>query len=228
MNNTLITALAVGATGSIGRHVVDEAIRRGHHVRALGRRPAKHRLLDGVEVIAGDLIRPGHAPAAVDGVDAIVFTHGSYGSAAAAEAVDYGGVRNVRAALGRREARIALMTVIGITDRKGRHDWKRRAERLVRASGLPYTIVRRAGSTATAQPDVAGSNAKTFEFAVETGPQRPEFERLFADLDADVPGAADAVHDTLNMPFEMEPRGVLDDLKTVESRGVFRESARLE
>jgi uncharacterized protein YbjT (DUF2867 family) len=45
--------------------------------------------------------------------------------------------------------RIALMTAIGVTDRDGdynrrtqAHDWKRRGERLVRASGLPYTIVR--------------------------------------------------------------------------------------
>ena len=41
------------------------------------------------------------------------------------------------------------MTAIGVTDRTGdynrrteAHDWKRRSERLVRASGLPYTIVR--------------------------------------------------------------------------------------
>ena len=41
------------------------------------------------------------------------------------------------------------MTSIGVTNRTGSynrstesHDWKRRAERLVRASGLPYTIVR--------------------------------------------------------------------------------------
>ena len=46
-------------------------------------------------------------------------------------------------------ARIALMTSIGVTDRAGSynrtteaHDWKRRSERLVRATGLPYTIVR--------------------------------------------------------------------------------------
>jgi len=63
--------------------------------------------------------------------------------------VDYGGVRNVLAALGSRKARIALMTSIGVTNRAGSynrstesHDWKRRSERLVRASGLPYTIVR--------------------------------------------------------------------------------------
>ena len=66
-----------------------------------------------------------------------------------AETVDYGGVRNVLAALGPRTARIALMTAIGVTNRTGAynrsteaHDWKRRSERLVRASGLPYTIVR--------------------------------------------------------------------------------------
>jgi uncharacterized protein YbjT (DUF2867 family) len=68
---------------------------------------------------------------------------------AGAEAVDYGGVRNVLGALGSRNVRIALMTAIGVTDRTGSynrttqaHDWKRRSERLVRASGLPYTIVR--------------------------------------------------------------------------------------
>jgi len=58
-------------------------------------------------------------------------------------------VRNVLDALGSRTVRIALMTSIGVTNRTGAynrateaHDWKRRSERLVRVSGLPYTIVR--------------------------------------------------------------------------------------
>jgi len=79
-----------------------------------------------------------------------VFTHGSDGAGkVGAEQVDYGSVRNVLAALRGRQARIALMTAIGVTNRDGdhnrqteAHDWKRRGERLVRASGLPYTIVR--------------------------------------------------------------------------------------
>jgi uncharacterized protein YbjT (DUF2867 family) len=79
-----------------------------------------------------------------------VFTLGSDGAGkVGAESVDYGGVRNVLRALGSRKARIALMTSIGVTNRTGSynrsteaHDWKRRSERLVRASGLPYTIVR--------------------------------------------------------------------------------------
>jgi uncharacterized protein YbjT (DUF2867 family) len=100
--------------------------------------------------VVGDVTRAETLSGAVDGVDAIVVTLGSDGAGkVGAETVDYGGVRNVLAALGSRPARIALMTSIGVTNRTGdynrrteAHDWKRRSERLVRASGLPYTIVR--------------------------------------------------------------------------------------
>ena len=102
------------------------------------------------EAVIGDLTRPNTLEAAVKGIDAIVFTHGSDGAGkVGSETVDYGGVRNVLAALGSHKPRIALMTAIGVTNRTGSynrstesHDWKRRAERLVRASGCPYTIVR--------------------------------------------------------------------------------------
>jgi uncharacterized protein YbjT (DUF2867 family) len=86
------TVLVVGATGSIGRLVVEEVLAAGH---------------------------------------------------------DYAGVRNVLTAISGRPVRIALMTAIGVTDRDGAynrstqaHDWKRRSERVVRASGHPYMIVR--------------------------------------------------------------------------------------
>jgi len=146
-----MTVLVVGATGSIGRFVVEEALRQGHAVRALVRNPGKaRRLPPEAEVVLADVTRPDTLPGAVDGVDAVVFTLGSDGAGkVGAESVDYGGVRNVLGALGPRTARIALMTAIGVTNRTGRynrtteaHDWKRRSERLVRASGLPYTIVR--------------------------------------------------------------------------------------
>jgi uncharacterized protein YbjT (DUF2867 family) len=146
-----MTVLVVGATGSIGRLVVEEAIRQGHAVRALVRSQRKaNQLPPQAEVVVGDLTRPETLPAAVAGVEAIVFTHGSEGGGkAGAENVDYGGVRAVLKALGPRKARISLMTSIGVTNRTGAynrstgaHDWKRRSERLVRATGLPYTIVR--------------------------------------------------------------------------------------
>ena len=98
----------------------------------------------------GDVTRPETLSTAVDGIDTIVFTHGSDGGGkTTSESVDYGGVRNILGALGSRKVRIALMTAIGVTNRNSSynqsteaHDWKRRSERLVRASGMPYTIVR--------------------------------------------------------------------------------------
>jgi uncharacterized protein YbjT (DUF2867 family) len=145
------SVLVIGATGSIGRHVVEESIREGYPTRALVRDPDKARRLPAeADIVVGDVTRPETLSAAVAGIDGIVFTLGSDGAGkTGAEAVDYGGVRNVLIALGARPARIALMTSIGVTNRTGAynrateaHDWKRRSERLVRASGHPYAIVR--------------------------------------------------------------------------------------
>jgi uncharacterized protein YbjT (DUF2867 family) len=145
-----MTVLVVGATGSIGRLVVEEAIRQGHTVRALARNPVKARQLPAAtQVFIVDVTRPETLPPAMEGVDAIIFTLGSDGGKVGVESVDYGGVRNTLRALNIQGARIALLTSIGGTNRKGAynrsteaHDWKRRSERLVRASGLTYTIVR--------------------------------------------------------------------------------------
>jgi uncharacterized protein YbjT (DUF2867 family) len=151
MNTDRKMILVLGATGSIGSLVVEQALRQGHGVRALMRSRAKARQLPPeAEVVVGDVTRPETLLPALEGVDAIVFTLGSDGAGkVGAETVDYGGVRNVLRALDGRSARIALMTSIGVTNRTGDynrrtevHDWKRRSERLVRASGLPYTIVR--------------------------------------------------------------------------------------
>ena len=146
------TVLVVGATGSIGSLAVAEALSVGFPTRALVRDQAKAaRLLPAeTQIVVGDVTRPETLAAAVDGVDAVVLTLGSDGAGQrGAETVDYAGVRNVLVAFGDRPVRIALMTAIGVTDRDGAynrstqaHDWKRRSERLVRASGHPYTIVR--------------------------------------------------------------------------------------
>jgi uncharacterized protein YbjT (DUF2867 family) len=145
------SVLVVGATGSIGGLVVEESIRQGYPTRALVRNPDKSRRLRAeADIVVGDVTRPETLPAAVAGIDAVVFTLGSGGAGKiGTQTVDYGGVRNVLIALRAQPARIALMTSIGITNRSGAynratqaHDWKRRSERLVRATGHPYTIVR--------------------------------------------------------------------------------------
>lgn len=59
--------LVTGATGRIGRLVVDEIMRAGRPVRALTRRPADAALPAGVEVVTGDLTDPASLDAALDG-----------------------------------------------------------------------------------------------------------------------------------------------------------------
>ena len=59
MDTSRMTVLVVGATGSIGRLVVDEAIRQGHAIRALVRDPGKaDQLPPEAQVVVGDLTRP--------------------------------------------------------------------------------------------------------------------------------------------------------------------------
>ena len=135
--------LVVGASGSIGRLAAAEAFRKGYETRALVRDAGQAKLFPcGVQVVVGDLTRADTLHGAVEGVTGIIFTHGAGGNdRKAAEQVNYGAVRNVLSVL-KAPARIALMTAVGVTKPSIGHDWKRRGERLVRASGLPYTIVR--------------------------------------------------------------------------------------
>ncbi|MEU7835822.1 NAD(P)H-binding protein [Nonomuraea sp. NPDC049129] len=66
-----MTILVTGATGTVGRLIVDELARNGHQVRALTRDPAKADLPEGVEVVAGDLAEPGSLTTAFEGVKAV-------------------------------------------------------------------------------------------------------------------------------------------------------------
>lgn len=143
--------LIAGATGSIGLHVVNTIIEIGHQPVALVRNKRKVKLLPrGTDVFYGDVSMPETLTDLPKDIDAIIFTLGSDGQGRiGARAIDYGGVRNILRLFRDTSVRIGLMTTIGVTERLSTwnqrtevHDWKRRAERLVRASGHPYTIVR--------------------------------------------------------------------------------------
>ena len=66
-----MTILVTGATGNVGRNVVDQLVQRGAGVRALVRDPAKANLPAGVEVVPGDLLDVDALRAAFAGVSTL-------------------------------------------------------------------------------------------------------------------------------------------------------------
>ncbi|GAA1608619.1 NAD(P)H-binding protein [Kribbella sancticallisti] len=66
-----MTILVTGATGSVGRLLVDELVTAGAPVRALTNNPAKAALPSGVEVSKGYLGRPETLPAALEGIETV-------------------------------------------------------------------------------------------------------------------------------------------------------------
>lgn len=136
--------LVVGATGSIGQYVVTQALEQGYQVRALVRNLRKDYFDERVERFIGDLTLPKTLAGITDGIDAIIFTQGNY---ADSENVDYQGVKRIIQGL-KTPTKLVLMStiysVLVVPDQRFDNGcaWKRRTERLVRASGQPYTIVR--------------------------------------------------------------------------------------
>ncbi|MEV4056897.1 NAD(P)H-binding protein [Amycolatopsis sp. NPDC049688] len=66
-----MTILVTGATGSVGRLVVDELLTAGVSVRALTVDPGRAQLPSEVEVVVGSLARPSTLPVALKGVSAV-------------------------------------------------------------------------------------------------------------------------------------------------------------
>ncbi|MGY3460478.1 uncharacterized protein YbjT (DUF2867 family) [Bradyrhizobium sp. LM3.4] len=66
-----MTILVTGATGTIGRNVVEQLVKRGADVRALARDPAKANLPAGVTVVQGDLLDVDSLRSAFNGVSTL-------------------------------------------------------------------------------------------------------------------------------------------------------------
>lgn len=66
-----MTILVTGATGNVGRNVVDQLVQRGADVRAIVRNPASANLPTGVEVFAGDLLDVDALRSAFQGVSTL-------------------------------------------------------------------------------------------------------------------------------------------------------------
>src|SRR3954466_14393344 len=71
-----MTILVTGATGNVGRQVVEQLTKRGAKVRALVREPSKARFPAGVEVVQGDLLDVDSVRSAFSGVSTLFLLNG--------------------------------------------------------------------------------------------------------------------------------------------------------
>lgn len=137
-----------GATGFVGSALLDAALAEGHQVRALARREQAPRA--GVEWVRGDLGDTGALAALVAGADAVVHVAGLTNTPDPAqfEIANVTGTAHVIAAM----AEVGLRRLVLVSSLAAREPKlsaygasKARAETLVEASGLDWTIVRPPG-----------------------------------------------------------------------------------
>lgn len=148
-SGTGMTTLAItGATGFVGRALVDRALAAGHHVRALTRRPQPPR--DGVTWVEGALDREAALRTLVSGADAIVHVAGVVSTPTRAGFVA-GNIDGTRAMLAA-AAHAGIGRFVHVSSLSARepglsiYGWsKAEAEALVTASGLDWSIVRPSG-----------------------------------------------------------------------------------
>ncbi len=125
-----MTILVTGATGNVGRLVVNNLVAAGAHVRALTRNPAVASFPKEVEVVGGDLRQPDTLSAALDGVERMYL----FPVPATARQV----VERAKAAGVRRIVVLSSGAVTGGVDT----DFHLPVERAVEESGLEWTHVR--------------------------------------------------------------------------------------
>ncbi|MGK8520952.1 NAD(P)-dependent oxidoreductase [Nocardia asteroides] len=146
-----------GATGTVGRLVVERALREGHEVTAFTRSAAGVRQRhDRLRVVEGDVLDPHSVRRAVEGQDAVLISLGNGRKGV----VRAGGTEAVIEAMRRTGVkRLICQTTLGVGDSRGNLNflWKYvmfglllrpayadhvQQERYVRASDLDWTIVR--------------------------------------------------------------------------------------
>ena len=131
--------LVTGATGTVGRPLIDLLTVAGIDVRAVTRDPQAAGLSGRVEVIVGDPSRPGTVAAALEGVTAVLLNPRAVG-AAAGELVTLAGRRGAR-----RVVALSALNVDFDLDRQPsrlRGEYNKEAEAAAVESGLEWVALR--------------------------------------------------------------------------------------
>ena len=140
--------VVAGGTGTLGTRLVPRLAGAGLAVRVLTRDPARARHLagPGVEVVRGDVRDPASVGAALRGAGTVISAvHGFTGPGGVSPAsVDRAGNANLIDAAARVGAAFVLVSVVGASAGHpiGLFRAKHAAEETLRASGVPWTIVR--------------------------------------------------------------------------------------
>lgn len=150
--------LVAGATGQTGKEIVKNLQQQGYKVHALVRDAAKAReqLGPDVDYVQGDVKDTASLTAAMSGIDAVISSIGARGKEGPdrPEMVDYQGVKNlVDAAKAAGVRQFVLVSSRGVTHEDHPLNrmfgdvliWKLKGEDYLRASGVPYTVVRPGG-----------------------------------------------------------------------------------
>ncbi len=150
--------LVAGATGGTGQQVVAKLREQGYGVRALVRDAASaaEKLGPDVSLIVADVRDPESLAPALDGATRVISAIGASEKEGpnSPEFVDYGGNKHlIDAAADAGVRQFVLVSSMGVTDEEHVLNrifgnvliWKMKAEDYLRASGLPYTIVRPGG-----------------------------------------------------------------------------------
>lgn len=145
----------VGATGGTGREVVDQALRAGHEVSALVRRPGALPAHERLRLVVGEVGQQDAVEGVVRGQDVVVSALGSRGRVPVTVCAE--GARAVLAAMGSGQvARLVAVSAHGAAESRDRSPYcvalwlsvagkmrdKERMESLIRASDVQWTIVR--------------------------------------------------------------------------------------
>lgn len=150
-----------GATGGTGQQVLTQALEQGHRITVLARDPAKLVPRSGLTLVAGDVLDPAAVAACIAGTEAVLCVLGSHGAKTPIEA--RGTERILAAMQDQGVRRLVVVTSLGVGESRAQLAWpwrlimdltlksilqaKAEQERLVKASGLDWIIVRPGGLT---------------------------------------------------------------------------------